>query len=262
MNATARTRLVNVRLKGEVLDRSARVPSVRRFEGAAGGRRLASAGSMANLAEAILAARGRLSGRARYLVANNALASAGAQAWVSGLIGSGIVAQSQHPDRAVREGINARHAAWVNRADADGLRDLYQLQAAMAHSLVVNGEAFAALVTDPDTGELRIKLLDPEQIDSFFDRDLDGGNRIVSGIELDRYGRRVAYHILRDTFRFRARSRSGFRNRSHLPRRCSGAGARRVVVRGLHLEAVRARQGVRRPGDALADQRDAHGRHD
>jgi lambda family phage portal protein len=72
----------------------------------------------------------------------------------------------------------------------------------MAHSLVVNGEAFAALVTDPDTGELRIKLLDPDQIDSFFDRDLDGGNKIVAGIELDRYGRRVAYHVLRDTYRF------------------------------------------------------------
>jgi lambda family phage portal protein len=183
-------------------DRAARVPAVRRYEGAGGGRRLASAGSMPSLAEAILAHRGRLASRARYGVANNALAASGASAWVSGLVGSGIKAQSAHPDRATRETINAAHESWVDRADADGLRDLYQLQAAFAHSLVVNGESFAALVSDPDTGEARVKLLDPEQIDSFFDRDLDAGNRIVAGIELDRYGRRVAYHILRDTYRF------------------------------------------------------------
>jgi hypothetical protein len=84
MNPVARTRITNVRLKttGEVIpppsDRSARVLSVRRYEGAGGGRRLASAGSMANLAEAILAHRGRLAARARYLVANNALAASGA----------------------------------------------------------------------------------------------------------------------------------------------------------------------------------------
>jgi lambda family phage portal protein len=136
------------------------------------------------------------------LVANNALAASGAQAWGSGLIGSGIVAQSQDPDRAVRETINARHSAWLDRADSDGLRDLYQLQSAMAHSLVVNGEAFAALVTDPDTGELRVKLIDPEAVDAFFDREVDGGNRIVAGIEHDSFGRRVAYHILRDSYRF------------------------------------------------------------
>jgi lambda family phage portal protein len=183
-------------------DRAARVPSQRRYEGAGGGRRLASAGSMPSASEAILAARGRLAARARYLVANNALAASGAQAWVSGLVGSGIKGQSAHPDRAVRETINARHEGWVDRADADGVRDLYQLQAAIAHSLVTNGETIAALVSDPETGELRIRFLDPEQIDSFFDRDLDGGNKIVAGIELDRYGRRVAYHVLRDAYRF------------------------------------------------------------
>jgi lambda family phage portal protein len=183
-------------------DRAARVPSLRRYEGAAGGRRLASAGSMPSASEAILAARGRLAGRARYLVAHNALAASGASAWASGLVGSGIKAQSAHPDRAVRETINARHESWLDRCDADGLRDLYQLQSAVAHGLVVNGESFGALVSDPDSGEARVKLLDPEQIDSFFDRDLGDGNRIISGIELDRYGRRQAYHVLRDSYRF------------------------------------------------------------
>src|SRR3954451_6552456 len=90
--------------------------AVRRYESAAGGRRLANAGAMPSVAMAGLAARGRLSSRARYLVANNGLASAGAAGWVSGLVGSGIVAQSAHPNPAVRAIINARQAAWVDRA--------------------------------------------------------------------------------------------------------------------------------------------------
>ena len=177
-------------------DRAAPPMRLRRFEGAAGGRRLASAGVMPNLAQAGLAARGRLASRARYLVANNALAASGAQAWVSGLVGAGITAQSQHPDQAVRETINARHTAWIDRADADGVRDLYQLQAAMARGLVQDGEAFAVMGADPDTGEARVRLHPPEAVDALYDRD-----RIVAGIEFDSYGRRVAYHILRDSIR-------------------------------------------------------------
>src|SRR4051794_29510327 len=104
-------------------DRGARVPSLRRYESAQGGRRVKSAGTTPNVSQAILAARERLAGRTRYLVNNNPLAASGLKAWVSGIVGSGIVAQSQHPDRTVRETFTARHTAWVERADADGVRD-------------------------------------------------------------------------------------------------------------------------------------------
>ena len=79
-----------------------------------------------------------------------------------------------------------------------------------------------------------------------FDRDLDGRDRIVAGIEFDSYGRRIAYHILRELDPDRARARAGVRRGARLPRRCAGAGARGVVVRARHPEAVRPRQGERR----------------
>src|SRR5215213_9716086 len=101
-------------------DRAAQPVVVRRYEGAGGGRRLASAGIMPNAANAVLAHRGRLASRARYLVANNPMAASGASAWVSGLVGAGITAQSAHPDPATRTVVNARHSAWVDRADMDG----------------------------------------------------------------------------------------------------------------------------------------------
>src|SRR3954451_7001315 len=73
--------------------------SVRRFGGAAGGIRLANAGVMPNPAASVLAARGRLASRVRYLVANNPLAASAAEGGATGLVGSGIVAQSAHPTR-------------------------------------------------------------------------------------------------------------------------------------------------------------------
>lgn len=168
---------------------------MRHYEGAAGGRRMTGAGAMASSLAAQLASRGRLASRARYLCANNGLAAAGAQAWVSGLVGSGIKAQSAHPDRATRDSINAAHEAFVDRIDADGLRDAYTLQAAMAHGLVVAGESFAVMGSDPDTGELRVRLIDPEQI-AGFDRDLESGARVIAGVEFDAAGRRRAYHVM------------------------------------------------------------------
>src|SRR4051812_8843314 len=74
---------------------------VRRYEGAAGGRRLANAGVMPAPAASVLAARGRLASRVRYLVANNPLAASAALGWQTGLVGSGIVARSAHPSPAV-----------------------------------------------------------------------------------------------------------------------------------------------------------------
>ena len=136
---------------------SLRPVSVRRFEGAAGDRRLANAGVMPNPAASVLAARGRLASRARYLVANNALAASAAEGWTTGLVGTGIVAQSAHTSPFVRALINRRAEGWIDRADFEGLLYFYGLQRAIARCLAVDGEALALLLVDPPTNELRIR---------------------------------------------------------------------------------------------------------
>mgnify|MGYP002620031201 CR=1 FL=1 len=169
----------------------------RSYDGAAGGRRWRGAGAMRTPFAASLAARGPLSARARYLTANNALASAGAEAWSSALVGTGIRPTSTHPDPAFRTAAASSWESWTDRADLDEAGDLYALQALAAKRLVVDGEAFAVL-SHAEDGELRIRLLDAEQIDPTMTRELGGGARIVAGVEFDASGRRVAYHILRD----------------------------------------------------------------
>jgi lambda family phage portal protein len=166
----------------------------RSYDGAGGGRRWRGHGEMPVTLSAMHAARGPLARRARYLVSNNALATSGAEAWVSALIGTGIKPQSSHADPDIRAALNLAWEAATDDMDADGLTDTYGLQALMVRRLVIDGEAFALLV-NTDSG-FCIRLIDPEQVDPSLNRELRDGGRIVQGVEFDAASRRVAYHVL------------------------------------------------------------------
>lgn len=169
----------------------------RSYDGAAGGRRWRGAGEMPLPLSAAIAARVPLARRARYLAANNGHARAGVEAWVSALIGAGITTQSAHPDPAVRSALNAAFVAWTDEADADGVLDWAGLCALAARRLVIDGECLALMLHDA-SGHLRLRLLDPEQVNGAHHVELAGGGRIVAGVEFDAGGRRVAYHLFKE----------------------------------------------------------------
>ena len=64
---------------------------------------------------------------------------------VGNVVGAGIKAQSTHPDRAVRERLQALSLRWTHPADVDGIADFYQLQAMAVPAMVESGESFARL---------------------------------------------------------------------------------------------------------------------
>lgn len=181
----------------DFLRRALKPAAARAYDGAQGGRRWAGASEMPAPIASALAARGPLARRARGLVANNALAASGAEAWVSALAGTGIRPQSTHPDATFREAAAARWEAWTDRADLDGLADAYGLQALAARRMVVDGESIV-LMSYTAEGELRLRVLDAEQLDPATSRDINGGRRIIAGVELDANGSRLAYHLLPD----------------------------------------------------------------
>ncbi|HSI42125.1 MAG TPA: phage portal protein [Xanthobacteraceae bacterium] len=168
--------------------------TTRGYEGAASGRRWFGTKSMPNPRAEQIGARATLANRARGLVANNPFAASGVDAWVSALVASGIRPQATYPDDGVRATLNASFEEWTDRADADELGDFYALQALAVRRVVTDGESFMVLINDP--AGLRIRLLDPEQIDPSIHRELPGGGRVVAGIEFAADGRRVAYHVL------------------------------------------------------------------
>lgn len=161
----------------------------RSYEGAATGRRTTGWGKTTNQHGAAQAARAPLAYRARYLVANNPHGAAGKAAWVAALVGTGIVP-------AVTGTLAARWTAWTDEADADGLMDFYGLTALMVGGMVVDGEALALLIATP--AGLRIRVLDPDQLDASLTRPLPQGGRIVNGVEFDMFGSRVAYWIVKE----------------------------------------------------------------
>ena len=162
------------------------------YDGAGGGRRLRHAGEMPLPLAAQIAGRMPLARRARYLVGSNGFAAAGVSAWESALVGSGIKPQSAHPVPEVRTKINAAFNEWTRRADADGLLDFYGLQALAARRLVTDGEVFSVFVHADD--ELRLRMLDGEQVNGAYHTELAFGSRVVAGIEFDQNGKRLAIH--------------------------------------------------------------------
>lgn len=165
----------------------------RNYQAAGGGRRGSAIQGMPSPLSSASISRGPLAARARFAVANDPLASAAVTALVTQTIGSGIVATSRHADKAIREAINAAHLVWVDEADDEGRTDWFGIQANLYRSMTVAGEGLALMLNTPNG--LRIRVLDPEQLDASYSAMLANGGRIVQGVEFNADGQRVAYHI-------------------------------------------------------------------
>ena len=81
------------------------------------------------------------------------------------------------------------------------LTDFYGLQALATRAMLEGGEALVRLryrrTEDGLPVALQIQVLEAEHLPTTMNRDLPGGNVIRAGIEFDRLGRRVAYHLYR-----------------------------------------------------------------
>ena len=91
---------------------------------------------------------------------------------------------------------------WIRLADADGVSDFYGMQYTMAWQLYEAGEVFVRMRTRDTRDAKRLGLAVPLQLQVLESDQLPcedwttpSGNRVLSGIELDSIGRRVAYHF-------------------------------------------------------------------
>ncbi|MBF0137475.1 MAG: phage portal protein [Magnetococcales bacterium] len=140
--------------------------------------------------------------RSRDMVRRNAWAFNGLDALVSNLVGTGIKPRSTHDDVAFKERVHALWLEWTREADAHNVQGFYGLQALAVRAMVEGGEVLVRLrnrnLGDGLPVPLQIQLLEPEHLPSTLNRDLPNGNRIRAGIEFDKIGRRVAYHLYRE----------------------------------------------------------------
>ena len=179
------------------------------YDGTGGGRRaLAWMPGNPGAVAALSLAQDALRAKSRDLVRRNAWAAAGIEAFVANAIGTGIKPQSLVPDQTTREAIHSLWWDWCEQADAAGLTDFYGLQALATRAMLEGGEALVRLryrrTEDGLPVALQIQVLEAEHLPTTMNRDLPAtagasnvGNVIRAGIEFDRLGRRVAYHLYR-----------------------------------------------------------------
>jgi lambda family phage portal protein len=173
----------------------------RNFDGATRGRRGANwraPGTSANAAA--LPQVQTLRDRSRDLIRNDPFAKRGKEAWVDNAVGSGIVPT---PDTGVDKLDRQIAEAWEEFAqscDAEDGGDFYALQALACGTIVESGDVLTRRrrrrSSDGFAIPLQLQLMEPDHLDTI--KQSQGGNRVISGIELDALNRRQAYHVMPD----------------------------------------------------------------
>jgi lambda family phage portal protein len=102
------------------------------------------------------------------------------------------------PNTAVNRQLETAWWEWgqPRHASVDGRLGLVQLLQLAVRGMARDGEAFIRLVRRGEYG-LQLQLVDPMLVDELYDRaEGTGGPAITKGIEVDEWGRPVAYHVL------------------------------------------------------------------
>lgn len=175
----------------------------RKFEGAGRGRRLKdwratnASANAENFSDSET-----LRARARDLVRNNPDATSVMQVCESNIIGTGIRPAITVGSPEVQADLRAAWKDWAGtmQCDWDGVNTFYGLQRLIVRSTVQDGEVFIRrriqAQADPRVNPVKLQLLEADHLATHITKTIvDGGNRVVRGIEFNEDGQRVAYHM-------------------------------------------------------------------
>ena len=169
------------------------------FEGATTGNRLGTwAAQKTNINREIYSGLEILANRCKALCINNPLAKSGLQSMVTNLIKSGISPIFQMPGEELQKQATELFEEWRYECDATGLLDFYGMQALVARSMLMSGEAFILVNYLPLNSSdipvpLELRVIESDQVPSKFNTDkwdkLPEGNIVRMGIEFNKQGK-------------------------------------------------------------------------
>lgn len=133
--------------------------------------------------------------QARHLYENDPIARRCVDSIVSNMVGMGILPMAQSKDRDERNTLQSFIDEWGGSSvcDYDGIHSLPGLQSIVVKALVRDGAVF--ILKNYHRKKLRLQVLEADYLDVFQNRETDKGGYVENGIEFDREGRVVAYHI-------------------------------------------------------------------
>ncbi len=141
-----------------------------------------------------------LRARSRNIISNNPLATSAAEKWVSNLIGKGIrpVWNTDQPELNVF--LNNLWAESAHEFDADGLLDIYGIQALVAREMFESGEVLTRFRTrrlsDGLNVPLQVQMIEADYLPETLSRAPNGsGADVRCGIEFNSIGQRRGYWL-------------------------------------------------------------------
>ncbi|MCC8936874.1 phage portal protein [Bradyrhizobium sp. Arg68] len=147
-------------------------------------------------------AAGRLaSRRVAHQTENNSLISSIVQHMTTALIADGPTARAAHPDPEIAAHLHRAWNAFYSDCSIEGRQSLGGYLSRVARGLMIDGESFSKLITDPQTMRLKLQLLTADQIDSSRtvpSLGLTGdAPMIIAGVEFADDGGIVAYWVFK-----------------------------------------------------------------
>lgn len=146
----------------------------------------------------------RLRNRSRTLVRDTAEAKRYCALWEENVVGaSGILLKpaalkaNGEADTALNDIISA---AWerfseAEHCTADGQLGMVELEQAIMRLLPMDGEYLVRIIPGRGAFGMQLQLLDPDQLDETLNVEPMQGTWIRQGVELDAFGRPIAYHL-------------------------------------------------------------------
>lgn len=139
--------------------------------------------------------------RARDLKRNNSFVANGCRHVANIMIGDGIVPNCKAADPKMAVKANAlwqKHTPFLDTANAMGIA---ALQRTAFDSMFCDGEILLRRrwrrMSDGLPVPMQVELLEADYLPEWKNENLENGGRIIQGIEFDRRGVRVAYHLYR-----------------------------------------------------------------
>ena len=92
--------------------------------------------------------------------------------------------------------LESSFAEWGKACSADGRQNWVDSQHLAAESTATDGEHLVHLIRGfPNKWGFAIEPIDADRLDHTYNAQFKGGRRIVGGVEMDVWGRRLAYHL-------------------------------------------------------------------
>ena len=175
----------------------------RAYEASSNGRRLSGWDSPAlSPTNAVTSELDTLQRRARAATRNNCWTSRALKADVANEIGTGIVPRASSPDEEFNKQLMELWRDFHPLCDAGGSLGAYGIQWAASRARKESGEVFIRIIRKRSDRNLPVPLqfqiLESDFCPTHLNRRASNGNDIISGVEVDKMGKPVAYWIYKE----------------------------------------------------------------